>query len=420
MTKRIFALDLMFGLLIAIPIVSFAQWSSCGGLENRSISGIVASHTNLIAGDWNGFLYLSIDSGATWTLRDTVAKTWDCPNCGLEIPPVVNLFANDSEVFAGAGNIDSGGVHTSTDDGITWTEKDPAFAQSINCFTMKDGIIFAGTNRGVFHSTDDGLSWNPSASGLSKQVVRMESSGTNLFAGTSSAGVFLSDDDGASWRSIDSGLTGLSIYGLAAIGTNIFAAAFGAGVYYSSNEGANWGPVNTGLTNHMLNILISDDSSLLVGTNIGVFLSTNAGGTWVDIYTGTDVDSSAIISLALCDGYLFAGTNSNGLWRRPLSQIYTSVKDNPSHLPSQFALKQNYPNPFNPTTIISYQVPTNGMVRLEIYDMLGRKIRTLVNENQHAGVYSVMFNAAHLPSGAYFYRITTGSFIQTKKLLVMK
>jgi len=171
----------------------------------------------------------------------------------------------------------------------------------------------------------------------------------------------------------------LWIVGLATIGSNIFAADFGDGVFVSSNNGANWSAVNNDLTNQMVNVLIAHDSSLYLGTNIGVFYLLMA----VDLdgyFEGTEVDSSAIISLAVCYGYLFAGTNGNGVWRYPLSQNNTFVKNDLSPLPSKFVLKQNYPNPFNPATIISYQIPSNSLVKLEVYDMLGRKIETLVNE----------------------------------------
>jgi hypothetical protein len=83
-------------------------------------------------------------------------------------------------------------------------------------------------------------------------------------------------------------------------------------------------------------------------------------------------------------------------------------------------LWQNYPNPFNPTTIISYELPANDMVRLEIYDILGRKIETLLSERQNAGNHSVPFNASNLSSGVYFYRLSAGSFVQTKKLMLIK
>ena len=85
-----------------------------------------------------------------------------------------------------------------------------------------------------------------------------------------------------------------------------------------------------------------------------------------------------------------------------------------------FQLYQNYPNPFNPSTKISYSVPTASEVTLRVFDILGNEISTLVNEEKPAGKYEVKFDATSLPSGAYFYQLKAGSFIQTKKMILMK
>jgi len=98
---------------------------------------------------------------------------------------------------------------------------------------------------------------------------------------------------------------------------------------------------------------------------------------------------------------------------------YTDVDEN-IEIPEIYSLSQNYPNPFNPTTVIQYSIPEVTNVKLKIYDMLGREIRTLVNQEQSAGVYNVEFNAAHLSSGVYFYRVEAGSFVASKKLLLLK
>lgn len=88
--------------------------------------------------------------------------------------------------------------------------------------------------------------------------------------------------------------------------------------------------------------------------------------------------------------------------------------------PAEFALEQNYPNPFNPTTTIRYQLPVTSNVKLEVYDVLGKKIATLVNERQEAGIYNYTLNASNLSSGVYFYRLQAGSFVQTKKMMLVK
>ena len=80
----------------------------------------------------------------------------------------------------------------------------------------------------------------------------------------------------------------------------------------------------------------------------------------------------------------------------------------------------NYPNPFNPTTNINYQIKEKGFVSLKVYDMLGREVANLVNENQEAGQYSVIFNAANLPSGVYIYSLRVNDFVQNNKMTLLK
>ena len=87
---------------------------------------------------------------------------------------------------------------------------------------------------------------------------------------------------------------------------------------------------------------------------------------------------------------------------------------------STFVLEQNYPNPFNPSTKISWQSPVASQQNLEIYDVLGNKITTLVDDYKPAGRYELEFNAVNLPSGVYFYQLKAGNYIETKKMILIK
>ncbi len=100
-------------------------------------------------------------------------------------------------------------------------------------------------------------------------------------------------------------------------------------------------------------------------------------------------------------------------------QIISAVQTENS-LPVKFQLQQNYPNPFNPTTIIKYQIPVNSYVTLKVYDILGNLVKTLVDNYQAQGEYSINFNAGNLASGVYFYRLQAGNFTAAKKLLLLK
>jgi hypothetical protein len=98
----------------------------------------------------------------------------------------------------------------------------------------------------------------------------------------------------------------------------------------------------------------------------------------------------------------------------------TSTPDIDAAVPMSMALFNNYPNPFNPATTITYAVPSDRSVSLVVYDMLGRQVRTLVNEKQSAGTHSIAFDASNLSSGIYLYTLRSGNFSQTKKMMVLK
>ena len=90
------------------------------------------------------------------------------------------------------------------------------------------------------------------------------------------------------------------------------------------------------------------------------------------------------------------------------------------NIPKEFTLCQNYPNPFNPTTTLQYGVPIDSKVKIEVYNMLGQLIAVPIEEVRKAGYYKVSFGTQSLPSGVYFYRMTAGSFVQTKKMQLIK
>jgi hypothetical protein len=100
--------------------------------------------------------------------------------------------------------------------------------------------------------------------------------------------------------------------------------------------------------------------------------------------------------------------------------MVTSVEDQSNEFPSQFVLEQNYPNPFNPTTTIQFQIPNSSFVNIIVYDLLGNEIATLVNADKSPGTYETVFNASNLSSGMYFYKVQAGSFVEIKKMILLK
>ena len=98
----------------------------------------------------------------------------------------------------------------------------------------------------------------------------------------------------------------------------------------------------------------------------------------------------------------------------------TAVEDRNDALVERFHLEQNYPNPFNPSTTIKYHVPENSFVSVKVYDMLGKEVTSLVNEEKSVGSYEVNFDASKLSSGFYLYTMRVGNFVETKKMIFLK
>ena len=109
-----------------------------------------------------------------------------------------------------------------------------------------------------------------------------------------------------------------------------------------------------------------------------------------------------------------------GAWESKLSSVVGIDPQAVLEIPERYTLCQNYPNPFNPATTINYTVPKNSHVKLTVYNMLGQVVSVLVDGFQAQGSYNVKWDAHHLPSGLYFYRLETEGFTATKKMLLQK
>ena len=131
-------------------------------------------------------------------------------------------------------------------------------------------------------------------------------------------------------------------------------------------------------------------------------------GTVLDIGTGTDICADVITINGTLTGN---GTFCNA----PVAVEIDTIL-----VPNKFELSQNYPNPFNPSTVIRYHLPLVSHVSLKVFDVLGNEIVSLVNEEKPAGSYEAEFNASQLSSGIYLYKIRAGSFVETKKMILMK
>jgi hypothetical protein len=126
-----------------------------------------------------------------------------------------------------------------------------------------------------------------------------------------------------------------------------------------------------------------------------------------------DIDGSTPV-------FAFVGGNYINVYFDNFSWTPSDVNEGSNNIPEIYSLEQNYPNPFNPSTSIEFKIPENVIVSLKIYDVLGKEVVTLINEEKNAGTYEVNFNASALSSGVYFYKLEAGNFVQTRKMVLMK
>lgn len=412
--------------------LSASAWIQGQGIYGYGPTAFAVSGKNILAGTSYAasslaYVFLSSDSGLTWTLDGSFPVFNHTPGTASYVVPTVTFLKDGNDVFAGFGDVfaPTHAIYVSTDDGVTWTDRDTEFVQPANCFVSSDSAVYVGADNGVYVTIDQGRSWAPTnRAELSLPVSALTSLGSLLFAGTEGEGIYLSTNGGKSWSI--TGDTSSSVFSLATMGHIVFAAtdfdtSIGGGLFMSSDSGTTW--TRASLPGSMLYAMSAGKKRLFVATNSAIVMSTDTGQTWEVIPTSNNV-TGAIIALKTDGQYLLAGSNtgspiSAAAWRASLSQL-TGIERNPSKPPSRFTLLQNFPNPFNPTTVIEYQLPDTRFVTLRVYDILGRRVATLVKERQNAGTHSLTFNASRLPSGIYFYRLQAGNAVLAKKLMLLK
>ncbi|MEJ2615306.1 MAG: T9SS type A sorting domain-containing protein, partial [Ignavibacteriaceae bacterium] len=181
-----------------------------------------------------------------------------------------------------------------------------------------------------------------------------------------------------------------------------------------TNAGESWKSSKCGLSNLYGISFIDKNNGIIVGGQGNILLTTDRGKVWQPQKSGTFNDLAAVAN----NGSNWVVTGGFGtILKSDYSLV--SVKSN-SKIPTSFGLKQNYPNPFNPSTTISYSVPYTSYVVLKVYDILGKEVATLVNEEKSAGIYRINFTANNLSSGVYFYRIQAGNYSAVKKFVLLR
>ncbi len=307
MTIRIHHFFLCSALLLTFASNASGQWVQTGPYGGDFLA-LAANGTNLFAGGDSG-VYRSTDNGNSWKM--------------LPGSPIgaVNFAVSGSNLFAGTVSgwnqfVPENGLYLSKDSGTTWTAVDSGLMgyDDITALAAIGTTIFVGTaDSGIFRSTNNGKNWvvvGPTNVSVGAFAVI----GTNIFASIIGEGIFLSTDYGGSWSETGWNVTSFKYSPrlLTAIGTNLFAAV--SGVYRSTDNGTSWTTVSTGLTNTAVYALVAFGTDLFEGTGNGMFRSTDSGASWIEVSVGLPI-FPYVWAFAESGTSLFSSVSGLGVFR---------------------------------------------------------------------------------------------------------
>lgn len=386
--------------LIFLAQSSKAQWVKVSGITENQVNETVSYNGNLLIGA--GYVYKSTDLGQTFTSLYNLGY-------GINALSIVN------------GNVWVGNDYQnyySTNDGVNWINV------NLNKFvydfiSYNTNWIFAGTESNKCYFTNNGgANWGQ-CTNIWEDVICFETATGKLLAGTSQ-GLYYTTETSFNWTITSA--PQVSVDDILKTDSTIFVATL-VGIWKSTDNAVNW--TQTSFTGSSLT-LESFNQYIFAGTsNIGFIVTSNNGLNWNQRNEG--LVSLRINDIVIIDNMIFAGTETEGLWKRPLSEV-VGIKSMNSKIPNSFSLSQNYPNPFNPSTNIKYQIARSDFVTLKIFDILGKEVTTLVNEKQSPGTFEVNWNATEYPSGVYFYKLITVDpeaspgqvYTETKRMVLIK
>ena len=394
-------------LLLIVTNLSFAQWTQTSAPATTITWSLLGSGQTIFAGTQDDGVLRSTDAGSNWTST----------NLDVSRRHTYALGLNGTTVFAGTDS----GLYRSTDNGLSWQSPTALVGKAIESVRLTGSSWFAGTDgSGIYKSTDNGSSWPAASTGLTDNYVHtIVSDGSTLYAGLSN-GICYSTDTGSTWNLLANG-NGLypNVRAFATANGSLFAGG-ASGIQRSTDGGTTWVAVDSGLTQtFILGFAVFHSTIFACGWG-GIYVSTDTGSTWSEINTGLPTSHMAH-SLAIVGTDLFAGLDTNGIWKRPIGQIVSSVESKPNLANvGNFQLEQNFPNPFNPSTTISFSLAHDANVTLTIFDILGQEIQTLVSGHFAQGSHTINWDASGLPSGVYIYRIQAGNSVSARKMFLEK
>lgn len=383
--------------------------------------------SQLVSFNGNSIYFKNINTGIISAFKTTNAGTaWNIMEFGG-----YNFFPDLNTGYSAGG----GFIYKTTNFGENWVLQNYTANQtlfSINFINVNTGYA-CGEFGYVIKTTNGGTNWltiEPIGSPLRLSYtftnVVFTDQQTGYIAGYKSANdtsVFIKTTNGGiNWN--------VQLYTVPSWGrftamyftnstTGFIGAGSGSNILKTTNGGNSWFPYTVPTANRIYSIHFPSANIGYASCFGGQILkTTNGGSNWFLQTTGTGSSLQSIFFLNDLTGYA-AGENTV-LRTTDGGGAPIGITPISNEVPVDFMLEQNYPNPFNPTTNINFSIPKAGFTSIKIYDITGRLVQTLFEEQLAPGSYKAEWNASQMPSGIYIYRIESGSFTQSRKLILVK
>lgn len=420
-----------FIFFILLSISNYAQWTKVS-TQNVGLSGRMHAYnsTLFLYGVFSGFhLYKSTDEGANWT---------DISN---KFPYDVYYMHNyNNEIFALTATSGKS-IYVSSDGGENWTLR-----SSIPTVTGNGAIIwmtsdgdklYAVSNRKSFYtSTDNGKTWtetiiNTTAGGNMTCFATASNTMVSTINGT---GAVVSTDGGQNWTINNPTNPALQVTYVINFNGSVYGITSGSGVHKFNVATNSWESVSAGLPDalsfQISKAFVKNGNSLYVSTigfldsKISIYSSIDNGVNWASVSTtGLDnlnaATSSTSVAFTTQNMFIYDSKNNIATVYK-MSVAPNSVDNHLYEAPSQFELSQNYPNPFNANTSIRFHLTKSNHVTLKVYDVFGKEMAILIDEEMAEGIYNVSCNLDYLTSGMYLYKLNVGVYSATKRMILAK
>ncbi len=353
----------------------------------------------------------------------------------------------------GALNVNEPYIGKSTNGGLNWEFLPTIIKYIEKIFFVNEQTGWVGGMMGLAKTTNGGISWNEHSEISASSAIQF----LNAQTGWSINSIYINKttNGGSNWSTV-SFQNGLVDFRFINDATG-FAIAYNGELHKSTNGGNNWSSISNGGFTAKSCAFINEANMIAVSNSNNVYRTTNAGLNWTNISMGFQVERlkfiNSLTGWAVGDENVATTTNGGINWITQLknkfggADIYACdfidantgwitgefgsilktttggnvfISQISTEIPEKYSLHQNYPNPFNPTTNIKFDIHKQGIATLKVYDLLGKEMETLVDEQLSVGTYEVTFNAGSLPSGIYFYVLKTGDFVESKKMILVK